>query len=236
MRSCLIRLLIGLFIVLALVWIALPWGAGWLATNALNASGFTGTDTHVDVAANPPFILLTGRADSVHLKSTNVGIDDLHASSIDFTLGGVSLLDRTFSSIDGSLSEVLVPAPDGQPVTIESATVQGTSTSALATLKISTAEASRLAEEQLKSQTGISSKVTMSPPNAVTLTAGGHAQPCKLVVADGALQLIPDGGQLPTVILLQSGGGNPFTLTSVRIDQGYVILMGTIDVQSLLGI
>jgi len=62
MRSCLIQLLVLIAMVFALLWFGLPLGADWLATNSLNASGFTGTGTKVDVSAYPPPVLLTGHA------------------------------------------------------------------------------------------------------------------------------------------------------------------------------
>ena len=89
MRSCLIQLLVLIAMVFALLWFGLPLGADWLATNSLNASGFTGTGTKVDVSAYPPPVLLTGHADSIHLTSSQVGIGDLYAASIDLTLGKV---------------------------------------------------------------------------------------------------------------------------------------------------
>ena len=53
MRSCLIQLLILVVVVFALLWFGLPVGASWLATNALNASGFSGTDTKVSGVGEP---------------------------------------------------------------------------------------------------------------------------------------------------------------------------------------
>ena len=53
MRSCLIQLLIAVAVIFALLWFGLPFGASWLATNALNAAGFTGTDTKVDRLGGP---------------------------------------------------------------------------------------------------------------------------------------------------------------------------------------
>ena len=68
MRSCLVQLLILVALVFGLVWFGLPIGAAWVATNALKAAGFSGTDTAVTVTADPPFLLLTGHVErDVHL-------------------------------------------------------------------------------------------------------------------------------------------------------------------------
>jgi len=235
MRSCLIQLLVLIGMVFALLWFGLPFGASWLATNSLNAGGFTGTDTKVDVSAYPPPVLLTGHADSIHLTSSQVGIGDLHAASIDLTLGKVELFSRQIGTVAGTLEGVRIAAPDGQPVTVDTVRLSGAASSASAEMDVSMAEARRLAVAQLKSL-GIAATVALAAPNKITVTAGGKSQPGRLVAAAGALLLVPDGDAFPTVALMEPGGGNPFQLTSVTIAPDHLTLIGTIDVQGLLGI
>lgn len=235
MRSCLIQLLVLVAVVFALLWFGLPFGASWLATNALNAGGFTGTDTKVDVSAYPPPVLLTGHADSIHLTSSQVGIGDLHAASLDLTLGKVELFSRQIGTVAGTLEGVRVAAPDGQPVTVDTVKLSGAASSASAEMGVSMAEAQRLAVAQLKSL-GIAATVTLAAPNRITVTAGGRSQPGRLVAVAGALVLVPDGDALPTVTLMEPGSGNPFQLSSVAIAADHLTLVGTIDVQALLGI
>jgi hypothetical protein len=235
MRSCLFQLVLTAAVIFALLWFGLPFGASWLATNALNASGFTGTDTTVEVTSNPPPLLLTGRADTIRLTSSQVGIGDLHAASVDLTLGKVELLSRKIGTVAGTLQGVRVPAPDGQPVTAETVTLSGSATLATAEMDVSIAEAQRLAVSQLKDR-GIVATVALAAPDRITITAAGRSQPGHLVVRGGSLLLVPDGNTLPTVTLIAPGSGNPFQLSSVAIGTGHVTLMGTIDVQSLLGI
>lgn len=115
MRSCLIRLLILIALVFALLWFGLPIGASWLATNALNASGFTGTGTKVEVSSNPPPLLLLGHADSIHLTSSQVGIGDLHAAGVDLTLGKVELFSRQIGSVTGTLRGSALPLRMASP-------------------------------------------------------------------------------------------------------------------------
>lgn len=236
MRSCLIRLLITVGVIFALLWFGLPLGASWLATNALNAAGFTGTNTRVDVSANLPPTILLGHADTIRLTSSQVGAGDLHAATIDVTLGNVEFIDRTVGTVSGTLTGVRVAAPNGDPVTIETATLAGSGTSATATLTISSAEAETLAESQLRAQTGISGTVKLAGQDRVTATINGKSESGKLVVNGGALQLVPASASLPTVILLAAGSGNPFQLESVTATANAVTLVGTIDLQSLLGL
>jgi hypothetical protein len=235
MRSCLIQLLVLIAAVFALLWFGLPFGASWLATNSLNAGGFTGTDTKVDVSSYPPPVLLTGHADSIHLTSSQVGIGDLHAASLDLTLGKVELFSRQIGTVSGTLGGVRVVAPDGQPITVDTVELSGAASAASAEMDVSMAEAQRLAIAQLKSL-GIAATVTLAAPNRITVTAGGRSQPGRLVAAAGALLIVPDGDALPTVTLMQPGGGNPFHLSSVAVAADHLTLIGTIDVQGLLGI
>jgi hypothetical protein len=235
MRSCLIQLLILVAMVFALLWFGLPIGASWLATNALNASGFSGTNTKVEVSSNPPPLLLTGHADTVHLTSSQVGIGDLHAATLDLTLGQVELLSRRIGTVAGTLEGVRVAAPDGQPVTIDLVTLSGAASSATSEMDVSVAEAERLGASQLRVH-GIVATVTLAPPDETTIKAGGQSQPGHLVVNEGALLLVPDGDSLPSVILIAAGDGNPFEMTSVRIGTDHLTLFGTIDLQALLGI
>lgn len=235
MRSCLIQLLILVVVGFALLWFGLPVGAGWLATNALNSSGFSGTDTSVVVSANPPPLLLTGQADTVRLTSTQVGIGDLHAASIDLTLGKVDLLGRKIGTVAGSLQGVRVAAPDGQAVTVESVTLSGAASSANAELVLSSAEVERLAESQLEAR-GITATVGLTAPDKVTISVGGQSVPGRLAVQDGGLTLVPDSQAVPPVPLIEPGSGNPFHISSVSVGANTVTMNGTIDLQALLGI
>ena len=88
---------------------------------------------------------------------------------------------------------------------------------------------------QLKAH-GITGTVVFSAPDKVVVTAGGHPQTCRLRVYVGGLVLVPDGNALPTLTLLAPGGGNPFQLSSASVGAKSVTLVGTIDMQSLLGI
>jgi hypothetical protein len=55
-------------------------------------------------------------------------------------------------------------------------------------------------------------------------------------VKDGALLLVPVSLALPTVTLIGTGNGNPFQFTVVSVGSATVTLVGTIDLQALLGL
>lgn len=236
MRSCLIQLLILVAVVFGVLWFGVPAGANWLVANALDATGFSGTDTNVEVSANPPPLLLTGHADRVHLSSKQVSVGDLHAATLDFTLGSVSLLDRSIGTIDGTLTGVKIPAPDESTVLVDSATVTGKASGAQASLAMAKNTVESLAAQQLKSQAGLDATVTLATPNKVTFKVGTQSQSGTLTVRNGELDVVPSSLSVPAVTLLDSGDGNPFTLTSVAVSGDTVTITGVIDVQQLLGL
>jgi hypothetical protein len=234
MRSCLIQLVLLFALVFCLLWFALPLGVGALATGALNASGFSGTDTKVEVSASPPPMLLTGHADKIHITSSQVSISDLHAASVDVTLRDIDMLSRKIGTVGGTLEGVRVAAPNGDPVAIDEVTLDGSATATTATCRMSVAAAQTLAQSQLKTQTGIAAKVVLKSPNLVTITVNGKSQSGRLLTSNGSLLLVPNGNTLPTVTLIAPGAGNPFRVTSVTIGLADLTLVGTINVQDLL--
>lgn len=232
MRSCLIQILIALAVVILLLWFALPLAVGALATGALNAAGFTGSDTRVEVTANPPPMLLTGRG-TVHITSSQVSLSDLHAAGVDVTLGDVDLLSRKIGTVNGTLTGVQVAAPNGDAVSIDKVTLAGPADDTIATCSMSIAAAEALAESQLAAQ-GVEATVDLAAPNAVTLGVGGKSYKGRLVASEGSLLLVPESSAMPTVLLIRPGSGNPFHVYSVAIEETDVTLTGTIDVDDLL--
>jgi len=235
MRSCLLQLLIGAALIFALLWFGLPFGASWLATSALTASGFSGTNTQVEVKADLPPRILAGHADSIHVTSDQVSVGDLHSGTIDLTLTTVELFDRKIGTVAGTMTGVKIFDPTGQPVTFEKVTVSGDAKNATSTLTISNAEVATLAAAQLKAN-GVNATVALAAPDKVVVTAAGSPQPCRLIVTNGSLILVPDGKALPTLTLIAPGNGNPFKVTSATVGATSLTLVGTIDLQSLLGI
>jgi hypothetical protein len=235
MRSCLVQLLILVAIVFGLVWFALPMGAAWVATNALKTAGFSGTDTVVTVNADPPFLLLTGHADSVHVTSNAVSVGDLEAKSIDITLGKVDLIGRTVGTVSGTLSGVTIPVASGDPITASTVKLTGSATATQATIELPMAQAQALAIAQLKAQ-GLTATVTFTAPDVVTIKAAGKTVAAHLEAADGILLLVPEAPGFPIVPLITPGNGNPFRVTGASVAAKSVTLSGTIDLQSLLGI
>lgn len=236
MRSCLIQLLVMVAVIFALLWFGVPFGAGWIATNGLNAAGFTGTDTKVEVASNLPPRILLGHADTVRLTSTQVSVGDLHASAIDVTLSDVELVDRTIGGVNGKLTGVRVPAVNGGVLTADTVLLDGKGSDTAATMTVSSSEVAALAKTELKGWGVTASSVKLAAPDRVVLTVAGQTRTGHLVARNGALEINFTGMTPSTITLIGVGDGNPFTFTSVSVQASAVTLVGTIDLQSLLGL
>jgi hypothetical protein len=236
MRSCLIQLLITAAVAFAVLWFGLPFGASWLATNALGAAGFNGTDTKVEVSANVPPRILLGHADSIRLTSSQVSAGGLNAATLDVTLSDVDLFGRKFDTVTGTLTGVRVAAPSGDPIPIDTVTLSGQGTAAKAILTVSNTEIETLVASELKAQTGAVATVKLAAPNLATITVNGQSEQGHLVVRGGELQLVPVSGALPTLTLMGAGSSDPFALSSVAVGAKTVTLDGTIDLQALLGL
>ena len=78
--------------------------------------------------------------------------------------------------------------------------------------------------------------IKLAAPDKLTLTIGDQARTGHLVTKNGALQVVVAGMTPSTMTLVESGNGNPFEFTSVTVNAASVTLIGTIDLQSLLGL
>ena len=234
MRSCLIQFVIMVAVVFCLLWFGLPLGVSALATAALNATGFSGTDTKVEVSANPPFMLLTGHADTIRIRSSDARMGNLEAADVDVTLGSVELLSRDIGTVTGTLDGVRVAAPNGDPIAIEEVTLQGSATATTATATMTLAEAEALAEDAAEGPDRDSGQGHLQGPQRrddhgrgqVAGRAAGDQQ--RLAAARAQQQ------HHAHRTLMAPGTANPLSVTSVSIGSAVVTLVGTIDIQNLL--
>ena len=216
-RGCLVTIVVFVGIVLSVLWFALPPIAGGLAAAALTNAGVHGTDTRVDVGADPPLRLLFLEANRVHVASTNVDIRNVHADSVDVTLRDVSIGRRSFSFIEGSLTGVRV-TPDTGPA-FEAANVQitGPAEAARVVIGVDRASVANLISSAVATSTGTSvSRVALAAPDRVTVTTSRGAVTGRVdVTAAGDLVLVPSTGG--TISLVGTGPDQPVRLQSVQV-------------------
>jgi hypothetical protein len=232
MRGCLTFILLVVVVVGAMAWVGLPTVASTGITAALAASGLSGTDTKVTVTANPPLDLATLHADRVEVQTTDAHWNDLTAATLDITLDNVSLAARSFATIDGRMTGATLR--DGA-LRSDLVTISGSSAKAHADIAVSATEVQRVAlnaaEQTIGTRPG---KVTLAPPDQVTLQVAGRTLKGRLVVnADGLLLLVQGVGSVP---LVGPSTRTPLTLTTVKVTAGGGLLLGAdLDLGSLVG-
>jgi hypothetical protein len=228
-RGCLITILAFVAIVIGVLWFALPPVIGGLAVGALENAGVHGTDTHVDVGADPPLRLLTLEADRVRLRSSNVEIRNVHADSVDVTLRDVSIGRRSFGFIEGRLTGVRV-TPDRGPV-FEASQVQINGPEEAARVAISVDR--KAFQNLVSSAVAISSGtrvdgVTLAAPDRVTVVTPRGSIAGRLdVTPAGELVLLPSNGG--SISLVGTGSDQPVRLQSVQVVDDGLELAGTIS-------
>jgi hypothetical protein len=234
-RGCVLWLLtFGAFIVLVL-WFALPPVAGGLVTAALGAAGFHGADTRVEVGADPPLKLLLLKADRVHVQSTEASILNVDADSVDVLLRNVSIQDRTFESIEGTLSGVRFTPDQGPPFTARTVQLTGPAEAAKATLSVDQASVQALVATAVADATGQQvSRVALAAPDRVSVVVAGTTASGRLAIdTAGQLVVIPASGR--SIPLVGTGSGTRLRLQSVQVvDQG-LELSGVMDLRADAG-
>ena len=240
-RGCLVSLVGTISLVTVVLWLTLPFLASWALIGLMDINGFNGTNTQVEVRANPPLLLLAGHADTVHIVSNNVTAGPLEAKRVDLRLENVALITRQAGNVTGELDGVTITAPGtpGQPAitaVLEKVTVSGPGNATQATITMTGDEAAQLAESELKAKTGVTATITFKAPNLVVLKLGTATQDGHLVIRNGDLVLVPSLTLIPAITLLHPGSGEPFRFATMTMDQQATLLTftGTIDIQSLL--
>ena len=232
MRGCLISIALLVTVGLVAGSTLLPKIVSFVAVGALGLAGFSGTNTTVQVVANPPTELLTLTADALKIHSTNASFQGIQAGDVRLTLHDVHLLDRRFGTLDGTLQDVRFDNPSGSPVDVASVRLSGTATDTRATLTLSSRDVGQLAGTAFQTTFGGSpSQLTLAAPDRVRMVIGGAALTARLrVQADGTLVLVPPAGLGTSVLpLIVPGRSTPFRILSFQIVSDSLVLVATFD-------
>ena len=228
-RGCLVTIVVFVAIVLGVLWFALPPIAGGLATAALTNAGVHGTDTRVDVGADPPLRLLFLDANRVRLRSSNVDIRNVHADSVDVTLREVSIARRSFAFIEGSLTGVRVTPDSGPAFEATSVQITGPAAAARVVITVDRTSAQNLITSAIATSTGVAvSRVVLAAPDRVTVTTPRGAVSGRLdVTPAGDLVLLPSTGG--SISLVGTGPDQPVRLRSVQVAGDGLEVAGVIN-------
>jgi streptogramin lyase len=234
-RGCLSGMLVLVLVVVGGAWLLTPMAVDALLAGALSASGFHGTGTTVDAIANPPPLLLTGHADTVRIRSSDVTVHELEASSLELTLSDVSLLSRSFATVDGTLSGVQIKG-GGTSLEARTATVHGRASAARVVLSLDRAQVEALVSSGVAAAVGpLPVAISVQPPDRIAFTLEGRSATGSLGVENGSLTLRPLGAGLDRIVLVAPPAGAAWQIVSVAVtDTGFEVEL-VVDFGRLIG-
>jgi hypothetical protein len=232
-RGCLGVLVLAAMFLGAVAWFGGPPIASALVTTGLTASGLDARRIDVKVEADPPIKVGIGQADRVTIAADDVEWNGLKARALDLALEDVDILGRRAVRAEGRLTGAELPNvnPPGSLATVE---IAGPADEATVTITIDGETVEAMAIAAFEAKLGVRpNSATLEKPSRVRIRAGG------LDIA-GDLQVAPDGSvevvvPLGAVTVVPGDRSQPFQLTDAVVEDGSLVLTGTIDLNDLLG-
>jgi hypothetical protein len=234
MRGCLFVLIAAACVVAVGAWFGSPPLASAVIDAGLRSAGFEARTLDTTATADPPPKLLLGHADEVRIVASGVSFRTFHAERLDLTLTDLGLLDRSFTTIHGTISAAEVRTPDGVPTTAD-VTIDGDASGAAAAIRISGATVDRVVRATLADDLGgvsISRTELVAPDLLRIVTPAATLEGRIIVDASGAIAL---SNRLGETRILALDPSFPLHLTSVGVVGGDLRIDGTFDAEALLG-
>jgi hypothetical protein len=231
-RGCLSVLVLAATFIVGGAWFGGPTLAGAVVQTGLVTAGLDAVELKVGVEADPPVEAALGRADRVTVDARNLVWNGLRARSLDLVLRDVDLVARTAATADGTLSGVALPnvEPAGSEADVE---IHGPADGATATVTIDGAAVEAMAVAAFEAKLGRRpDRASLSAPNVIRLRSGG-------IEIVGAITVGPDGSigvttPLGTATIAAADPSLPIRLASAAVEDGDLVLTGTLDVESLM--
>lgn len=217
-----------MLLVSLLVFVVLPAVASPLLTQMLRERGLRGDDLNVSVAYFDP-ALLTGRADEITVRGRNVELPPALVGDLELRFGDVSLSERTFESIRGTLHDVRLAA-GGLTVNVSAVEVDGPADAATASGEFDAVATQQLVEHAAR-RAGLPIDSVNLVDGGLRLRLGSLETTAGIAVAGGALILEPGVGQ--PVVLLQPAPSDPWRLTEAFVSPRGVTVIGALDATTL---
>jgi hypothetical protein len=216
-----------LILVLALV--VLPLVAGPILTGMVRDMGLRSDTLRVSVELFDP-MLVVGRPRAVHVVASGVDLSPAGIGSFELTLGGVSLFDRTWQTVDGELRDISVTT-GGERFNVGSVRVTGDAAAAQATARLSAPEIEALIRYTARRE-GLPLDDVQLTSAGIRVTINGIEGSGRLEVRGGALVLIPGTGT-GGIPLLQPAPSDAWQLEEAWISDDAVNVRGVVDTTSL---
>jgi hypothetical protein len=235
-RGCLFTLLLGAVVVALVVYLGLPAIASGLVAAGLATAGLQAEDTTVVVQSDPPTDLLSGHADRVVVHATDASFRGLAIGSLDLALEDVDVLGRTAGSVDGTLTDVTLPAESGG-ARLRTVAISGGGEELTAATTIGKADAEALVADAVERTSGVRpTEVTLTSPDRVVVRISGQVVRGRLRAEGGDIVVgVTDGPGAGTDMVMVRGGEDlPMEITKVRInDSGGLRVEGELAIRIL---
>lgn len=211
------------------VMVVIPAVAGPMVSSAIRDAGFDGDDVEVGVDLLGASIL-SGKAPSVHLKAEDVAVSRARIGRVDVTLHGVSLGDRSFESISGTLERIQVNGPSGRPLMVDTVELEGPAAETRARGRVGSEEARALVM-QVARDAGVQLDDVTLADGHIVLTHDGTTTDARLRVAGEALILERSGAE--AAVLIAAVPSEPWKLRDVGISPDGLLVDLTLDARAL---
>lgn len=218
----------ALLLVALVVFLVVPLVVGPILTSMVRQAGLEGDDVTVSVDLLGPAIL-SGRAEGLRVRATDVRVPRAVIDSLDVTLHGVSIFDRSFRTVRGTLAGLEVQGPEGEPVHVASVDLDGPADAALARGRLDAPEAERLIRRAIE-DAGVTVDDVWLRDDSVRVSLGDNWAEGRLRVAGGSLVLENDLTE--PLLLLTPAPSEPWRLDAVRVEPTALTLDLILDTRS----
>jgi hypothetical protein len=231
-----VRTFVGWLLLVAILgtiaFVAAPVVARPLIAQSVRAAlPFAADPLEVDASVDT-LHLLTGSIDTIHVAGSGLETTSASIGSLDVTARDVSIGNRGFASMTGTLETVVLHRPSGVDLPIDRITLSGASSAVEADALLGKASVIDLVKTALAGS-GL-------PVGAVELTAGGLrltvlGQPTAIAVGvtDGAVTLAGSvaGG---SIVLFRPEAGDGWRITGVSTSPSGMDVHAVLDLDRLL--
>lgn len=238
MRGCLFVLVIGLAFLALGSWFAAPPLTALAVGASLDAAGFDTADApSIVVDFGSPGDLLAGRARSVRVSTTEGRAQGVSWRAATIALTHVELIGGGFATVDIDLDAPTFDAgPGAARLGALRLTTRGSSRSADTRITISSEQLVQVGRDAFLERFGaVPEGMALRPPDILTGTLRGVPFGAVLRVDSGTLIVDPDTAAAPTVELFRPAGDVPFRMEAVAIEAGNLVIIGSLDVGTMLG-
>jgi hypothetical protein len=218
----------AVLLVALLVFVVAPAVASPVLSQMVRDMGLAADDVEVTIETWDPS-LLAGRSQKVRVQATNAIIHPATIRSLDLVFGQVSFFERSFQTVRGDMSGVVLTA-GGLTISVSSVSLGGPANEAQAAARMSAAETEALVHSAAQ-RAGIVLDDVRFGGDGLRVTLGGLETGARVDVAGGALVLTPEVG--PPVVLLQPAPPDPWRLTEAYVTADGITVNGVVDAQRL---